>query len=50
MFKSSEIVGRVVDVTVDSMAVRREVTDRPAKTSQNRQPHKSMIAARLGKT
>lgn len=33
--RSREIVGRAVDVTVDSTAVRREVTDRPAMIRKN---------------
>lgn len=33
--RSREILGRAVDVTVDSTAVRREVTDRPAMIRQN---------------
>lgn len=37
-FRSREMVGRAVEVTVDSTAVSSEVTAQPAIISQKRQP------------
>jgi hypothetical protein len=36
--RSREIVGKAVEVTVDSTAVKREMTERPAMITQKRQP------------